>query len=217
MSPVPDARPATSELNLSLAVTQLMKGPVYRDTHEKAWRHVLPLQGRIRDHVAVIGLTLVVDETEGYAFLKSLPENDDAEPTPRLVARRALSFSVSLLLALLRKALAESDARDAETRLVLTRDQIVELVRVFVPPSSNEARVVDQIDTSIGKVVELGYLRGVPGQRETFEVRRILKAYVDGQWLADFDARLAEYAGAVGAGVTEEAADADADRAEVAP
>jgi hypothetical protein len=27
-----------------------------------------------------------------------------------------------------------------------------------------------------------------------YEVRRILKAFVDGQWLADFDARLAEYA-----------------------
>jgi len=25
-------------------------------------------------------------------------------------------------------------------------------------------------------------------------VRRILKAFVDGQWLADFDTRLAEYA-----------------------
>ena len=26
-------------------------------------------------------------------------------------------------------------------------------------------------------------------------MRRILKAFVDGQWLADFDAKLAEYAG----------------------
>jgi hypothetical protein len=27
-----------------------------------------------------------------------------------------------------------------------------------------------------------------------FEVRRILKAFVDGQWLAEFDQRLAAYA-----------------------
>ena len=27
----------------------------------------------------------------------------------------------------------------------------------------------------------------------TFEVRRILKAFVDAQWLAEFDTRLAEY------------------------
>ena len=29
---------------------------------------------------------------------------------------------------------------------------------------------------------------------QVYEVRRILKAFVDGQWLADFDTRLAEYA-----------------------
>jgi hypothetical protein len=29
--------------------------------------------------------------------------------------------------------------------------------------------------------------------RLQYEVRRILKAFVDGQWLADFDARLGEY------------------------
>lgn len=27
----------------------------------------------------------------------------------------------------------------------------------------------------------------------TFEVRRILKAFVDAQWLAEFDARLGDY------------------------
>jgi hypothetical protein len=31
-----------------------------------------------------------------------------------------------------------------------------------------------------------------------YEVRRILKAFVDGQWLADFDARLAAYAAVLG-------------------
>ena len=29
---------------------------------------------------------------------------------------------------------------------------------------------------------------------QLYEVRRILKAYIDGQWLADFSSRLAEYA-----------------------
>ena len=31
-----------------------------------------------------------------------------------------------------------------------------------------------------------------------FEVRRILKAFVDAQWLADFDARLAAYQAQLG-------------------
>jgi hypothetical protein len=182
---------------LSLAVTQVMKGVVYRDTHEKAWRHLLDLQAQVRDHVAVIGLVLVIDEAEGYAFLRSRPEGEDQNALPRLIPRRSLSFHVSLLLALLRKRLAEFDARGAETRLMLTRDQIVEMLAIFLPDGSNEARLVNQVDAHINKVIELGFLRRVTGQENLFEVRRILKAFVDGQWLAGFDEGLAAYAGQV--------------------
>jgi hypothetical protein len=42
--------------------------------------------------------------------------------------------------------------------------------------------------------VELGFLRRLTGDTGRYEVRRILKAFVDGQWLADFDTRLRAYA-----------------------
>jgi hypothetical protein len=180
---------------LSLAVTQVMKGVVYRDTHEKAWRHLVDLQSQVRDHVAVLGLVVIIDEAEGYAFLRSRPEDDEQDGPPRLIPRRSLSFHVSLLLALLRKRLAEFDARGADTRLMLTRDQIVEMLGLFLPDGSNEARLVNQVDTHINKVIELGFLRRVTGQDDLFEVRRILKAFVDGQWLAGFEEGLAAYAG----------------------
>lgn len=106
---------------------------------------------------------------------------------------------MSLLLALLRKKLAEFDANGSDTRLVLSRDDMVELVRVFLPERSNEARLIDQIETHINRVVDLGFLRrlkpgsGTSSLPASFEVRRILKAFVDAQWLAEFDARLAVY------------------------
>jgi len=184
-----------SEPDLSLVVSHLMKGVVYRDTHAVPWRHLLQLQPQVRDYVAVMGLTVAIDEAEGYAFLRSRPDlEDDESPIPRLVARRSLSFHVSLLLALLRKKLAEFDAADSDTRLMVTREQIVDMVRVFLPATTNDARLVDQIDAHLGKIVDLGFLRRVPGQEATFEVRRILKAFVDAQWLADLDERLSAYA-----------------------
>jgi len=73
-------------------------------------------------------------------------------------ARNGWVLPVSLLLALLRKKLAEFDAGGGDTRLVLGRDDIVELVRVFLPEGPNEARLIDQIETHINKVVELGFL-----------------------------------------------------------
>ncbi len=190
--------------DLSSLVIALLKGVIYRDesTGSKArqWRDLLELQHRVRDYVNVLGLTLILDEAEGYAYLRSVNrEGQDAgSQMPRLVARRPLSFPVSLLLALLRKKLAEFDAGGQEggVRLVLSRDDVVELVRVFLPEGSNEARMIDRIDADINKVVELGFLRRMKraaAQEATFEVRRILKSFVDAQWLAEFDDRLAGY------------------------
>jgi hypothetical protein len=184
-----------TEPDLSTAVVQLMKGAVYRDTHDKAWQHLLQLQPRVRDYVEVLGLQVVIDEAEGYAFLRqrTIGEDDDQQ-IPRLIPRRSLSFHVSLLLALLRKKLAEFDAQGGDTRLMLTRAQIAEMLRVFMPASSNEARLTDQIDAHIAKAADLGFLRATKSAEPVYEVRRILKAFVDGQWLADFDAKLAGYA-----------------------
>ncbi len=187
-----------TEPDLSSPVVQLMKGAVYRDTHDKAWQQLLQLQPQVRDYVEVLGLQVVIDEAEGYAFLRQRPvDEDDSNQIPRLVPRRSLSFHVSLLLALLRKKLAEFDAQSGDTRLMLTRAQIAEMLRVFLPATSNEARLLDQIDTHINKAVDLGFLRAAKSAEPVFEVRRILKAFVDGQWLADFDAKLAEYAAAL--------------------
>jgi hypothetical protein len=178
---------------LGPVVVALMKGVVYRDTHEATWEQLRRLRGPAADYLAVLGLTLVVDEAEGYAYLRSRPEDVDQPGVPRLVARRSLSFHVSLLLALLRKKLAEFDAVSADTRLVLSREQITEMVRVFLPATSNEVRLVSTLDANLNKIIELGFLRRLRGADDQYEVRRILKAFVDGQWLADFDARLRDY------------------------
>jgi hypothetical protein len=182
-------------IDLSAVVVPLLKGVTYRADDAAHWHALLQLQGRVRDHVAVLGLELTLDEAEGYAFLRSRPESDD--PTvpklPRLVARRPLSFPVSLLLALLRKKLAEFDAAGADTRLILSREQAVEMLRVFMPEGSNQARLIDQVDAQLNRVVDLGFVRRLRGQEQMFEVQRIVKAFVDAQWLAEFDARLAAY------------------------
>jgi hypothetical protein len=183
---------------LSAAIVPLLKGVLYQDGDSAQWDALLQLQSRVRDYVAVLGLDLVLDEAEGYAYLKSRP-NLDGDPEaslPRLVARRPLSFPVSLLLALLRKKLAEFDAAGSDTRLVVGREEVAEMIRVFLPEGSNDAKLVDQVDTHLNKIVELGFLRRLkpqPGQPAMFEVRRILKAFVDAQWLSEFDQRLTEY------------------------
>jgi hypothetical protein len=194
------AQTAAPSHDLTTLVVPLLKSVLYRDDDAPQWAALLTLRARVRDYVAVLGLELVLDEAEGYAFLRARPVMDeDAPKLPRLVARRPLSFQVSLLLALLRKKLAEFDAGGGDTRLILSRDAIVELIRVFLPTGSNESRLMDLVDTHLNKIIELGFVRrlkptaGSVRQAPMFEVRRILKAYVDAQWLGEFDARLATY------------------------
>lgn len=180
----------------------LLKRALYQESDSQRWEQLLNLQAQVRDYVAVLGLELTLDEAEGYAFLRSrtsteLDADAEKDPGPRLMARRQLSFPVSLLLALLRKKLAEFDASGGETRLILTRDDMVEMIRVFLPDSNNEARLVDQVDRHINKVLELGFLRRLKSsgttERPSFEVRRIIKAYVDAQWLSGLNQKLEQY------------------------
>lgn len=177
------------------AIIRLMQGVVYRESDEDTWLTLQRYDGPVRDHFATIGVEVVVDDAEGYAHLRSRSNEDGEDPLPRLVRRRALTYNVSLLLVLLRKRLLEFETSGSEGRLVLSRDQIVEMLRVFAAESSNEARVVDQVERTVGKAVELGFLRPLRGQADHWEVRRILKAYVDAQTLSDFASRLRQYAG----------------------
>jgi hypothetical protein len=182
-----------STTNISLVLVSLMKGVTCLENDPALWQSLLQLQERVREYIAVLGLELVLDEAEGYAYIRQRPVGEGEPELPRLVPRRQLSYPVSLLLALLRKKMAEFDAMSSETRLILSREDIIELMRLFLPDTANEARLIDQINSHINKVVEMGFLRRLQGRDNQFEARRILKAFVDAQWLNEFDRRLEEY------------------------
>jgi hypothetical protein len=187
---------------LGQLLVSLFQGVLYRESDAALWQPLMDLQGRVRDYCATLGLALILDDAEGYAYLRHRVPAPGEPELPRLIARRQLSYPVSLILVLLRKKLAEFDATGGETRLVIGRDQIAEQVRLFLPETGNEARLLDRMDTHLNKVVELGFLHRLRGQENQFEVRRILKAFVDAQWLSEFEQRLAQY----GAHAAEEGA-----------
>ncbi|MBM9615018.1 DUF4194 domain-containing protein [Desulfobulbus rhabdoformis] len=178
---------------ISKIVISLMKGVLYKEPDSAIWQQLIREQGVISEYVSVMGLSLLVDESEGYAFLKYREQEGEEEVLPRLIGRRQLSYPVSLLLALLRHRLAEFDASGEDTRLIMSRDEIVEMVSTFLPSGVNEARLVDKIDSHISKVVELGFVRRMPGKENSIEVKRILKAYINAHWLSEMDQRLKEY------------------------
>lgn len=187
----------SSRNELSDVLVALLKGVVYSDAAPQIWRELVNLQGGARDHLRLLGLELVIDEAEGYAYLRQSQDADDetSDAPRRLIPRRPLSYPVSLLLVLLRKRLAQHDAQGGETKLVLTREQIIDMLRVFLPVGANEAKLEDQIDRHIDRVAELGFLRPMKeGEAAVFEVRRILRAFVNADWLADLELTYRDHA-----------------------
>ena len=91
----PETTQSTTGNALSLAVIKLLKGVIYQDEDPNLWQQVIELQPRIRDYVAVMGLTFHIDESEGYAWLVTKEDDDGTSQLPRLMNRRQLSFPVS--------------------------------------------------------------------------------------------------------------------------
>src|SRR5579864_3696651 len=110
----------TSNDSFSHVLIHLMKNILYQDKQPELWNSLLNNQAAIRSYIAILALELFIDESEGYAFLRQCPVSNDNENTqdlPRLIQRRPLSYSVSLLCLLLRKKLIENDTTSSNTRV----------------------------------------------------------------------------------------------------
>lgn len=181
------------DLAFSRAVVALFKNVVFKEVDQEHWEVILALKNKIEDYVAKIGLTLIVDELDGYAYLKQRSYGEGEEAIPRLVPRHGLSYPVSLLLVLLRKQLVEFDSTTGDQRLIITRQQIAERMSLFLKDTTNEAKLIADIDKHIDRVEKMGFLRRLRGHEERFEVQRILRNFVTGEWLSNFNERLEEY------------------------
>ncbi len=171
----------------------LMKGLLGRTEDETLWNRLLRHQSRVRDYVQVLGLELRLDEAEGFAWLAQRQPTEGESYLPRLMVRHRLSYQLSLLLALLRRRLAEQDAKGGDLRLILTLEDMQTMVSVFLPQVGNEARRRDTIAAQVAKAEDLGFLRRLSAGQQIWEVRRILAAFIDAQWLGEFDAKLETY------------------------
>ncbi len=183
---------------LPLVAIRLLKGVVYRRDNEELWHSLVSIQSRVRDHFSVLNLRLVLNEAEGYAYLRTRDDIDEDQESqvPPLITRQPLSYPVSLLLALLRKRMVEDDAAGGGTRLVLTRDKILEMERVFLPDSTDEVKDKKRLTENLNKIVRLGFLRrmasNASGGEPTYEVQRIIKEFVTAEWLVAFEKRLGD-------------------------
>ncbi|MDM8527573.1 DUF4194 domain-containing protein [Anaerolineales bacterium HSG24] len=174
---------------------KLLQGILYQDDTIH-WDMLLHHQSAVREYVGKIGLALYLDEGEGYAYLQQLDEETVQEnfgqSLPRLIRRVKLSYDVTLLSVLFRERLQQFDASgDPSSRLVMARDDIREMTHPFFPEQTNEVRLLRNLDSNINQLVKLGFLKQLSGkQSHQYEVRRIIKAKISADMLADIKEKL---------------------------
>ena len=180
--------------NISEVLIHLMKGILYKEEKPLLWERLSLQQAAVRDYLSIINLDVVIHDSDGFAYLKNREPEDSESSLPKLVAKRPLSYPVSLILVLLRRRLTEHDTISAEARLIIETSELYEIVSSFLAASNNEVRLLKRFDSYLLRIHELGFIRFLNKERTKFEVKRILKAFIDAQWLADFDAKLQAYA-----------------------
>jgi hypothetical protein len=160
----------------TFALAQLFVGPVYAEDLQ-VWETIRAERNYLSHYFRQIGQELVVDDAEGFAFIRQI-EPEGEERVPRIGRRQLLGYTATILLVCLREELARFDAAPGDsTRLVLTRQQLRELVMQFVRESNNQIRDLRTVDSAIRRAEELGFLRIVGTEEsDTLEVMRILKA-----------------------------------------
>lgn len=191
MSTIDSAASGTHSDALSAGLVALMHGIVEREVSPTTWQAIVRNETRVREVLPLFGLELMLDDLEGYAFLRQR-ENAPA----RLVARRPLSFHASVLLVFLRKKLLELDHSGGPVRLVLSTQEIVDGVTPFLKERANEAKTFDKIVGHIKKVESYGFIRRLESADDEWEVRRVLKQFVTATFLKELDDKLASYAAA---------------------
>ena len=179
-------------------IIKLLQNPLYHDdaTH---WTLLLTHLVAIQEYFARIGLEIYLNETEGFAFLHQPElEDDDGQriALPRLTRRDKLSYPVTLLCVLLREQLDLFDASTPDSdRLILSKEQITDVLRPFLKEYADERALMQRINTMLERVVDLGFLRRVSStSEERYEVRRILKAKIDSEKLAEIKRKVQLYA-----------------------
>jgi hypothetical protein len=174
-------------------ILKLLQGVVYYD--DKQWEQLISYAAPIRRHFAAIGLELHLDEAEGYAYLTQPEDEESSVNLPRLVRRMPLTYNATLLCVLLRESLQQFDARSPdEPRHILSRDQIQEMMQFFFVEQTDMTRLERQIDSAIRQVENIGFLKKLNNENEElYEVRRIIKAKISADTLADIRDQLKGY------------------------
>ena len=177
----------------SIAAVRLLQGVVYAD-EVRPWELVLSSQSQLANYFARLGLLLIVDESEGLAYLRQLNDDELAEGyerLPKLFHRARLGYDETILCVLLREQLRRFEEEDLHNeRCVMEATVLFDRWRILSHAQYDEVRARRAFSSALGKLADIGFVRRLTDEPEAWEVRRILKARLPVSELESLKARM---------------------------
>lgn len=176
---------------------KLLKGPI-EYLEKNSWEKLLLYKAELVPFLQQLGLTLVLDEQDGYAYIKhSSPDEDSTGVT--WVQRRNLTYDESVMLVLLRDMMAEFEVGEATHReLIKKRREIKEYAELFFRENASRVKMLKDIDRLIDRAEENGFLERSENHdvmdEQKFRIKKIIKARVDSEVLENFKQQLTTHA-----------------------
>jgi len=176
------------------AIILLLKGIFYQEDDERAFYEMLQnSRNIIVEYLETIGLELIIQEDDGYAYLQNITYEETENILPKLIPSRQLSYKVSLLCVLLREKIALFESQSDDERPILTKEDIISQLLLFLDIKYNEVKLEKDIEATIKKVEELGFLKQLKSDEVSYEIQPSIKAFVDAKWLHDLNEKLRVY------------------------
>lgn len=163
----------------SIAAVRLLQG-VVESEDGRVWNLIAANLAQLEQYFARLGLQLVHDESEGLAYLRQFSEDSlppGYEAIPKLFRLTRMSFGQTVLCVLLRDALRRFDEEETRhDRCVVEESELLDQWKAFFPSQADEVRQLRDLQATLRKLEDHGFVKRFGQEPPGWEVRRILKA-----------------------------------------
>lgn len=180
---------------------KLLQGPLFRqNVNDKLWEKLEMYKSDIQSFFAILGVSVVIEKADGFAFLQQNDLNEEDDNVSRLIRQIPLTEEQSFLCILLRDELNKFDnlnnSQNKSSVLILRESELYEQFAMFYTSKTDQITARANFKKNLNRLCELGLLKEQnPDDMEKeseYEVRRYVRAKIDSEFCEEFMRKLKE-------------------------
>lgn len=172
----------------------LLKGAIYSENAD-LWAALSTHRHHIEEYFSQVGAALDLSEADGYAFLTGVGEGHPAFNLPKIFRRNQYTFEITVVGAVIREEMLQREAsRMEDAAVVLSMDDIVDLIEVFLKVKADAAKERGRWEVAVRNFARMGFLKPLSGDEEKYAVRSIIRAKFNLETLQSLKAELQKHA-----------------------